>query len=174
MQYLSHIFKLMKAKKYILLFLFIAFCFTDCKKYPEGPAFSLWSKTWRLSGSWEVEAFLIDGIDSTSQLTCVSCGIHKDEHYYMSGPCISSGNSSSTWHFENHSNNLLLSVDFPNSSDKTPFPKTGPLSSYISWEIQRLTRKQLWLMFQQSLSERTLLDLELPAPAKPLNLSCSC
>lgn len=135
-----------KIKSFFLL-LFLASVLTTCKKYPEGPAFSLWSKTWRLEGSWDVEAFLIDGMDSTSQLTCTKYGIYNQEgnRNVRSSGCIGSSNTDSDWHFENHRNNLLISVDFLNSSAKTPFPKTKPLSSYISWEIQRLTRKELWL-----------------------------
>ena len=55
----------MKAKSKKLLVLIatfvIMFNFSSCKKYPDGPAFSLRSKTARLTGTWKI----VDGIDDS-------------------------------------------------------------------------------------------------------------
>ena len=63
----------MKYRKYILLFLLVAFCFTDCKKYPEGPTFSLRTKMARITGVWDVEYYEASGIDSTSYVLSSPC-----------------------------------------------------------------------------------------------------
>ena len=53
-------------KKYLLIALIIIFTvpfYQGCKKYDEGPAFSLRSKKARLTGEWEVTSYLKNGKD---------------------------------------------------------------------------------------------------------------
>ena len=132
----------------ISVMIFIAsFFLSECKKYPEGPLMSFKSKEKRVIGNYEVEAFLIDGADSTSQLTCINYSFYSNEgnHHVSSPICTTGGVSGEDWNFENHHNNLLIYV-FP--VGKTPFPITdsaAPPVSKISWTIQRLTNKQMWL-----------------------------
>ncbi len=51
-----------KGKKLLLLAAVVVmmFSFNSCKKYPDGPLFSLRSKTSRLVGKWKI----VDGLDS--------------------------------------------------------------------------------------------------------------
>ncbi len=44
----------MKKQHYLLLILSFVFIFSSCKKYEDGPAVSLLTKTSRLTGEWEV------------------------------------------------------------------------------------------------------------------------
>ena len=138
----------MKISKYILLFLFFIFCFTDCKKYPEGPLVSFTSKVKRVLGDYEVEAFLVDGADSTSQLTCLKYRFYRDQNKQLLNSPECSGGSTGNggdWNFENHHKNLHIYFSISiGSIAKTPFPNTGSLSSdsELSWEIQKLTQSQ--------------------------------
>jgi hypothetical protein len=138
----------MKYRKYILLFLFIAFCLTDCKKYPEGPRISLTSKVKRVLGNYRVESFLIDGADSTSQLTCLKYSFYRSKEHQLlkSLECTGVGIGEADWKFENHHKELYISVELGKMS-KTPFPGNAcmQLCSVLSWEIQRLTEKEMWL-----------------------------
>jgi hypothetical protein len=53
-------------KKIIYPALLALLAFSSCKKYPDGPGFSLRPKKWRLSGTWQVEQLLVNGQDMTS------------------------------------------------------------------------------------------------------------
>ncbi len=46
----------MKTKNFLLLVaaVVVLFNFSSCKKYPDGPSFSLRSKTDRLTGTWKI------------------------------------------------------------------------------------------------------------------------
>lgn len=133
----------MKYTKYILFFLFVAFFITECKKYPDGPCFSLRGKEARLLGSWDVETFLINDIDSISQLTRTNYPFANPE-----GTNYFGGHNDGKYKFENHGKNIRLTL-ITSSQEKTPFPITSPSTGYpvsdLSWEIQRLTYKEFWL-----------------------------
>lgn len=61
-------------RRNILMMLFI-FSLIGCKKYPEGPKFSLRTMKSRLSGDWKVTRFEVNGIDSLANLTSVKVNI---------------------------------------------------------------------------------------------------
>jgi hypothetical protein len=142
----------MKFSKFIFIFLVIAFCITDCKKYPDGPFISFRGKEARVIGDWEIESFLIDGNDSLSQLTCTSYSFYKNDdttnrHFHSSESCPAG--SGGDWGIKNHGKELVLYVSI-DSGAVTPFPINGTLTGYpkvsnLSWEIQRLKNRQMWL-----------------------------
>jgi len=127
--------------KYILLFLLLAFCFTDCKKYPEGPWISLRSKEKRLLGNWKVQKYLIDGVDSTStkfpNLSSSVC-VYSFAHYgqYVDDGCYSTGGK---WGWGNKKESLIVGLEF--GSILTPFF----LSTSTEWTILRLSNKDMHL-----------------------------
>lgn len=53
-------------KKTLLFAALIIMIASGCKKYPDGPAISLRSKTARVSNTWKVEQYLLNGVDKTS------------------------------------------------------------------------------------------------------------
>ena len=53
-------------KKLVLAVIGCAFIATSCKKYPDGPEFTLESKTARISGNWKIEQVLVNGYDVTN------------------------------------------------------------------------------------------------------------
>ena len=145
----------MYTRKYILLFLFTAFCFTDCKKYPEGPAFSLRTKKQRVTGGWEIETFLINGADSTTTLprspfnsiypcyyTFGPSGSNRD--YTIGGAC-----ENGIWSFSEDKTKINIDITAFSIQQHSAFLTDGP----ISWDIQRLTNKQMWLKANNNGSE---------------------
>lgn len=130
----------MNYKKHILFFLLLIFCFTDCKKYPDGPLVSFRTKRARIAGLWEVESFLVNGADSIALLSC--------KQYYFRGKdwqTISAFSCPGTifdggFGFEDNKKVLFISGS---SFDKgtTPFVT----NTSLRWDIQRLTNKQMWL-----------------------------
>src|SRR5205814_1817995 len=99
----------MNYKEYILFFFLITFCFTNCGKYPEGPAFSLRSKERRLLGSWHVESFTVDGADSISPSICQRYYFYDTEgaHRGVSSSCDSTI-FDGEWKFVDHKKKLRV------------------------------------------------------------------
>jgi len=102
----------------------IALNFSSCKKYEDGPMFSLRTKTARLTGTWEVVK--IDGENPDGKLILE---FEKDGDFtatfdYGSYSCSSEG----VWEWASKKESLEITVD----GDKTEF------------DILRLTNKELW------------------------------
>lgn len=81
--------------------------FTACKKYDEGPAVTLMTKKARLAGSWEIEAWLENGVDNTSDyrtlISSETFTIEKDGSYTSATTFTIGGSDtdSGTWEFIN-------------------------------------------------------------------------
>lgn len=54
--------------KYLVLLVVSMTVVCSCKKYPDGPAFSLRSKLNRVTNVWTIEKYFIDGVDQTSAI----------------------------------------------------------------------------------------------------------
>ena len=72
----------MKNKIILSSLLIIAIIITGCKKYEDGPAFSLLSKKQRLIGEWEVTEFKINGIDAIGSIY-----VDLEMTFYADGDC---------------------------------------------------------------------------------------
>jgi hypothetical protein len=138
----------MKTKKYLLLFFLVALCFSDCKKYPDGPWFSFRSKDARIIGNWTVESYLINNVDSISKFICTDCSFkHKGRSYIVGSDCLGDGG----WDLRNHKKEIWIYFQWQTGYPipKGPFPVTDFDSTWthssLSWEIQRLTTTQMWL-----------------------------
>lgn len=141
----------MNYKKHILLFLLLIFCFTDCKKYPEGPNFTLRSAKCRITGVWELEYYEANGLDSTSYILSDPC---YSRYYFKNDPkgcnrlderqlkfipvnglsCDGEGG----WNFGRTKDYLSLDMCSMLSS-------LGAYGRGASWKIRRLTNKEMWL-----------------------------
>ena len=144
----------MKMKKYTLLFLFLSFCFADCKKYEDGPCISLRTKTARLTGIWEPEMFLVNGIDSIDKLKADTCyapyifnkkAENGDDRLVMTSSIYRPGCwKSGIWLFKEHKKKLL--TEFRGTSGKnTIIGPYGLDNVELEWDILRLTNAELWL-----------------------------
>jgi len=100
----------------LLLFVFagaVLAGFEGCKKYPEGPAMSLRTKTHRVAGSWKVENYKVNGDDYTTFVSDYTETYSKDGNYsYAWGNLAGTG----TWRFENDKEEIQL-TGISNQSD---------------------------------------------------------
>jgi hypothetical protein len=134
---------------------FIAFAFIimgSCKKYPDGPLVSLYSKEHRVVGTWDVEYFSINGIDSTEYLksnTLNGYYIFSKEKEGFAELTYSNYNHfygiGAHWNFANHKKNIEIKTEYvvPDTIhfNLGLFDQTTP----VSWRIMRLTEEQMWL-----------------------------
>jgi hypothetical protein len=128
----------MNMKKLIKLSLIAALglvvAFAGCKKYEDGPAFSLASAKSRVVNEWKMEKVIENGVDVTSAYAALSPGFSiefkKDNTYAISyfGFTLSTAGK---WDFDSNKENLLM----------TP---TGSTTAETN-KILRLTSKEMWL-----------------------------
>ena len=111
--------------KIIIVFLLIFT--TSCSKYEEGPFFSLQTKKERLVKTWELTE-IIDNGGTWNNFSPVTLLFNEDgtgARDYLATE------SSIEWKFDKNKENLLIKE---NSSE-----------DYISYEIIKLTKEELWL-----------------------------
>lgn len=136
-------------KNFVLLVIASGFILTaGCKKYPDGPLLSLRTKKQRLGAIWDVEYFSINGNDSTSYLKnqpfygMYDFVVNHDSHdcYYTSA---SLGYSTyGNWHLLNKNEDIKIGFVIDSSHKE----QIGPYrAKEATWEIRRLTQKELWL-----------------------------
>lgn len=120
----------------LLLAFTVTLLATSCKKYDDGPMFSLRSKTERVSNTWRVERATDGGNDVTSsfdqyELQLLSNGDASLAALYSLGSLSFEFQTNGTWSFEDSKEDLRL--DFENdAADRT-------------YEILRLKEDELWL-----------------------------
>lgn len=78
---------------------------TSCAKYPEGPALSLLSRTNRVTNSWQVENYKINGDDVTSLVSSYYENFTKEGVYSYSWSFFE---GSGNWTFQNDSKEIKL------------------------------------------------------------------
>ena len=142
----------MKISKYILLFLFVAFCFTDCKKYPDG-GWIMFNKPYkRLTNIWwAVEYWEVNGVDSTATFLarpCISGGVNnafsfnsKKGTSSLQGGCMDEGNFDFSKPYKNIT---IKKFSYSSSTSPTilaPFSGAGS----IEWSILKLTNSNFWI-----------------------------
>ncbi|MBC7862638.1 MAG: hypothetical protein IAF38_06655 [Bacteroidia bacterium] len=108
----------MKTKKSILIILIAIAMISlmpSCKKYPEGPAFSLRTRAERVSNTWKVENYKVNGTDYTSLVSGYTETYTKSGAYsYAWGSFTGAG----TWAFANNDKEIHISGT-NNQSDHT-------------------------------------------------------
>lgn len=125
--------------KRILLFALISFIVFSCKKYPEGPAISLLTKTHRVSHSWVTTQILEDGIDKTSSYQSAykdyNLIIYKAGNYSVSYLAFGllSYSESGNWAF----NSEKTYINFDPSSNTNP---SNP------WKVIKLKNDEFWAL----------------------------
>lgn len=122
----------MTTKNIFSIILIIGTSLTGCKKYEDGPALSLRSKTARVANTWKVESYTINGFDNTSSLTSINYTetYDKDGNYSYNS---SLGSGSGKWEFQ---------------SDKEQIKRSGVAGqSTETLFILRLKEKEFWYYF---------------------------
>lgn len=127
-----------------------------CKKYPDGPAISLRSKTSRISGEWDVEYFSINGYDSTSYLKSLPFYgkyyisaeqvDHNSLYRYINtiegGPAPTHNGLGYWMYLDDHESVYFYIKNYSLSSQSS----LGPYrAESVVWKIRRLKNKELWL-----------------------------
>lgn len=116
----------MSSSKLILAFLGVFILFASCKKYPDGPKFTLLGKKDRMQGLWDLkETVHVNGsitYDSSADIMELT---DDNEYFYRTGVVTINGK----WDFE---------------SDKEKVSFTIGNANY-TYRIRRLKDKQLWL-----------------------------
>ena len=136
-------------KKIILILIAITALTEGCKKYEEGPCFSLRSAEKRLYGTYMLTQYAVNGIDSLA-LYKDSLGLNfifgfdngNDENI-----CTIRGLSSDEkevdmccgWKLKNHNKDLDMNHLSGNSYGTGPFNK----NTITEWKILRLTNSEL-------------------------------
>lgn len=121
--------------------------FNSCKKYPDGPSFSLLTKKSRLCNTWVMDKYIVNGDDQTSFFNTVLPGykieVKKDDTYTSSANTgtIEEGK----WEFTNNKEHV-----------KTTVNSTGASTDH---QILRLKDKELWL--KQTDANNTIIELHL-------------
>lgn len=101
-----------------------------CKKYPDGPGFSLASRTERLANTWKVDNYKVNGTDYTTLVSDYNeTFTTKGAYSYSWGVLKGAG----TWAFQNKDNEVKI-TGVAGQSDRVIF-------------IQKLEEKALWYYF---------------------------
>lgn len=110
---------------------------TSCKKYEEGPALTLLSKKARVAGTWELEAYLENDVDKTSDYRQVVTGetivYEKDGSYTANYQTVfGEQNDAGSWEFIN---DKLEIKGVSNTAGNDP----------DTMVIVRLKNKEMWM-----------------------------
>ncbi len=134
----------MNFKNIILVIILVSATLVGCKKYEDGPGFSLRSKEGRVANTWKVESFTINSIDNTSLL--------KNENY------METYDKDGNYSFSTNTASGFGKWEF--QSDKEEIKRTG-VSGQSSQTIiiLRLTENEFWYYYMDG-NDRYELHLE--------------
>ncbi len=115
---------------FILLAVFAIPFIQSCKKYPDGPVFSIHSRTERVANTWKVDNYKENGNDFTSLVAGYTETYTKDGNYSYTW-----GNFSGTgkWEFQNNDAEIRI-TGINNQSSETLY-------------ILKLEEKQFWYYY---------------------------
>lgn len=109
---------------------------TGCKKYDDGPFFSLRSREERIANTWRVESAMNGGNDVTSSFDQYELQMLRDKSatlaaLYQIGDLSFEFQTNGTWDLINDDECIQLDLE-NDAADET-------------WDILRLKEKELWL-----------------------------
>ena len=145
--------------------LFISAIAFSCKKYPENKGIIFQKKEKRLHGYWDISTMTVDNADSTDQVKAKSGYCEYPFNIYESegGDKISYDCSFSHMRanisFSSDKKNLIIEPIADPANDDLP-PLMIDTSATFSWNIQKLTKTELWLKNDQILGKRYYLKLK--------------
>ncbi len=154
----------MKNKISLLILFTIVVYFSGCKKYDEGPAFTLRTVKSRLTnGDWILDRLTVNGVDSTAAYREIefSYRIYRqesnnlnvngkeyrfDQVYTHEGQLVEI--IGGYIYFEEKGDVIIFDSYSPYSSSSYPSPIFGNssyTSEYLKWDIKKLTNEEFWL-----------------------------
>lgn len=126
--------------------------FFSCKKYPDGPVFSLRSKTERLSNSWKIQQYKFNGADSTNfvktylfnnyRLLISKNGDYSINYNVVLGIVPIPFSETGKWVFSTDKKNVIFTKADGNTS--------AAVGTNSTWEILKLKETELWAKFTQN------------------------
>jgi hypothetical protein len=102
----------------LIVIIAVAITFAGCKKYDDGPSFSLKSKTARLARTWTIDKVMLNSIDmSPAEITMDQGGTNVTNTFTKGGGCTVTMNDSSgmmhtnsgKWAFANNDKEITIS-----------------------------------------------------------------
>lgn len=133
----------------------------SCKKYPDGPALSLITKKERVSNSWKINQFKLNGKDTTNfaksyLFNDYVINIKKNGTYNLTFNTIViftfPFNEAGKWVFNENKTKILFTKESGNTS--------ALVGSVSTWEILRLKEKEVWVK-QTSTSNNEVSEIHL-------------
>ena len=122
--------KTMKTMSLLLFGALMMVTVQSCKKYPDGPALSLRSKTARVANTWKVENYKENGNDYTSLVAGYMETYSKDGNYSYSWGILS---GTGKWAFQNDDKEIRI-TGINNQSSTTLY-------------ILKLQEKEFWYYY---------------------------
>ena len=124
-------------KTIVIMLLATAFV-ASCSKYEDGPKISLRTKKARLSNTWKLELYTINGQDKTQEFLAIAgqnyrLRIEKDGKYSTEGNFPDQG----TWELGEDKDDIRLKSNDPNTEEQ-------------SYRILRLKNDETWVKQTQS------------------------
>ncbi|MGM0647874.1 MAG: lipocalin family protein [Bacteroidota bacterium] len=103
--------------------------FSSCSKYEEGPAFSLRTKTARLTGEWEIVKMTINGQTESFNNEELVLEFDKDNNFEMTFSYYGySGTEKGEWEWIDNKEAVEVTMD----------------GEANEWEISKLTNDEFW------------------------------
>jgi hypothetical protein len=121
---------------------------SSCRKYEDGPVFSIHSKTSRVANTWKINKVTSNGIDKTSDYQDFRITLMKDGNYTAVSPiALFNVTTSGVWAFTDYKDNIQL----------TSTPVLG-ISTVYTYKILKLEEKDLWLSSSDGFTEFHLIS----------------
>ncbi len=124
--------------------------FASCKKYENGPAFSLMTKKARLANIWSVDTYFLNGKDKTTEYRQL---VARDKLIiFQSGEFEYSESSSWTWAAQ-----YIGKWKFVNDKEELEMTPDNSVLKTKTYKILRLKNKSLWL--EERVSDDSLVEM---------------
>ncbi|MFN6943602.1 MAG: hypothetical protein ACK4ND_01540 [Cytophagaceae bacterium] len=125
----------------IISVFFILIILASCKKYDEGPALSFKSKKERVCNTWRIEQAFEGDVDKSTDYQDWRLTLTKEDyyHFYTIGTSSISLNFTGRWEFDNNKKNIIARAT----------DGSGEVE-YVTYEILRLMRNEMWLFVEAS------------------------
>ena len=131
--------------------------FSGCKKYEDGPAFSLLTKKQRLTGEWEAKKLISDAQNVIGQQGYeVDLEFDKDGDFELNSRSTYTDMYGQTFNYS-----YQLTGDWEFSNDKEEIELDYDNGAREEWEITRLTNKELEAEITQLMKKKLFPQLEL-------------
>lgn len=127
--------------KHLLKISLLALCisFASCKKYEDGPPFSLMTKKARISNIWAVDKYYLNGVDKTIEYRQLI--VREKLVFFQSGNFEYNELSNWSWAVPSYSGKWAL---INNKENLEMIPDNSAVSTK-TFRILRLKNKELWL-----------------------------